>query len=109
MASPGGCRFESRQPDLMRSLLIRPRIDEHGPRFREMCVRLFPVNRRWQRDRGCWRASFPRPLESDPQPSSSLANLTVCGYVLGSFFNMKAAIHPDYQQTDIVCARGAVY
>src|ERR671922_93208 len=26
-----------------------------------------------------------------------------------SFFNMKADIHPNYQETDIVCACGAVY
>jgi len=30
-------------------------------------------------------------------------------YILSSFFNMKADIHPDYQETDIVCACGAVY
>jgi large subunit ribosomal protein L31 len=40
---------------------------------------------------------------------SSLANLPVCGYVFASFFKMKADIHPDYQETDMVCACGAVY
>ena len=40
---------------------------------------------------------------------SSLANLPFRGYILCSFLNMKADIHPDYQETDIVCACGAVY
>jgi len=30
-------------------------------------------------------------------------------YFMRSFLNMKADIHPEYYQTDIVCACGAVY
>jgi large subunit ribosomal protein L31 len=30
-------------------------------------------------------------------------------YILRSFTNMKAGIHPEYYETDIVCACGAVY
>lgn len=39
----------------------------------------------------------------------SLATTAVCVYSLSSFLNMKADIHPEYHETDIVCACGAVY
>src|ERR1700736_5697704 len=31
------------------------------------------------------------------------------GYIRRSFLTMKAGIHPEYHETDIVCACGAVY
>src|ERR1700687_2243181 len=31
------------------------------------------------------------------------------GYIRRSFLTMKASIHPEYYETDIVCACGAVY
>src|SRR5213075_2977839 len=40
---------------------------------------------------------------------SSLAPVARRGYIPRSFPNMKAAIHPEYYETDIVCACGAVY
>ena len=40
---------------------------------------------------------------------SSLARMLVCDYIARSFSKMKADIHPEYHQTDIVCACGAVY
>src|SRR5205809_6652587 len=40
---------------------------------------------------------------------SSLALVAPRGYILRSFWKMKAVIHPDYYETDIVCACGAVY
>ncbi len=40
---------------------------------------------------------------------SSLARMRVRDYIARSFSKMKADIHPEYHQTDIVCACGAVY
>src|SRR5437879_10396440 len=42
-------------------------------------------------------------------PISSLAGNRVRRYIPRSFLNMKAGIHPEYYETDIVCACGAVY
>jgi large subunit ribosomal protein L31 len=41
--------------------------------------------------------------------TSSLAQNHSRDYILRSFPNMKAGIHPEYYETDIVCACGAVY
>ena len=43
------------------------------------------------------------------QSISSLARAPPRDYILRSFWKMKAGIHPEYYQTDIVCACGAVY
>src|SRR3982750_4359734 len=43
------------------------------------------------------------------QSLSSLANAGDCAYIPRSFRNMKADIHPEYVDTDMVCACGAVY
>jgi large subunit ribosomal protein L31 len=43
------------------------------------------------------------------RPISSLARARQRGYIPRSFPNMKAGIHPEYFDTDIVCACGAVY
>jgi large subunit ribosomal protein L31 len=40
---------------------------------------------------------------------SSLARPASRDYISRSFLKMKAGIHPEYYQTDIVCACGAVY
>jgi large subunit ribosomal protein L31 len=40
---------------------------------------------------------------------SSLARARGRDYIARSFSKMKADIHPEYYQTDIVCACGAVY
>jgi large subunit ribosomal protein L31 len=40
---------------------------------------------------------------------SSLARAASRDYISRSFLKMKADIHPEYYQTDIVCACGAVY
>jgi large subunit ribosomal protein L31 len=40
---------------------------------------------------------------------SSLAPVAPRGYIPSSFLKMKAGIHPEYYETDIVCACGAVY
>jgi large subunit ribosomal protein L31 len=40
---------------------------------------------------------------------SSLAKTDVHGYIPRSLQKMKAGIHPEYYETDIVCACGAVY
>jgi large subunit ribosomal protein L31 len=40
---------------------------------------------------------------------SSLAGTGVRGYIPHSVQKMKAGIHPEYYDTDIVCACGAVY
>jgi large subunit ribosomal protein L31 len=40
---------------------------------------------------------------------SSLAKNSFSSYLLRSFSKMKADIHPEYFETDIVCACGAVY
>jgi len=42
-------------------------------------------------------------------PISSLAGNRVRRYIPRSVLKMKAAIHPEYYETDIVCACGAVY
>jgi len=42
-------------------------------------------------------------------PISSLARKRGRDYIARSFLKMKAGIHPEYYQTDIVCACGAVY
>jgi large subunit ribosomal protein L31 len=41
--------------------------------------------------------------------TSSLAQNHSRGYIPRSFPNMKAGIHPEYYETDIACACGAVY
>jgi large subunit ribosomal protein L31 len=41
--------------------------------------------------------------------TSSLAQNHSRDYIPRSFPNMKAGIHPEYYETDIVCACGAVY
>jgi large subunit ribosomal protein L31 len=40
---------------------------------------------------------------------SSLAQNPLRDYLSRSFSKMKAGIHPEYYETDIVCACGAVY
>ena len=41
--------------------------------------------------------------------TSSLAQSGLRDYIRRSFLIMKAGIHPEYYDTDIVCACGAVY
>jgi len=41
--------------------------------------------------------------------ASSLAKTSLHEYILRSIYKMKAGIHPEYYETDIVCACGAVY
>ena len=43
------------------------------------------------------------------QSISPLARAARRGYVPRSFLKMKAGIHPEYYDTDIVCACGVVY
>ena len=43
------------------------------------------------------------------QSISSLARNGARNYIPRSFPKMKAGIHPEYYETDIVCACGAVY
>ncbi|HEV3100393.1 MAG TPA: 50S ribosomal protein L31 [Candidatus Udaeobacter sp.] len=43
------------------------------------------------------------------QRISSLAQSSLHEYILRSFPKMKTGIHPEYYETDIVCACGAVY
>ena len=43
------------------------------------------------------------------QSISCLARAAPRGYISRFFLKMKAAIHPEYYDTDIVCACGAVY
>ena len=40
---------------------------------------------------------------------SSLAKADVREYIPRSIYKMKAGIHPEYYETDMVCACGAVY
>ena len=40
---------------------------------------------------------------------SSVAKTGVREYIPGSIYKMKAGIHPEYYETDMVCACGAVY
>ena len=43
------------------------------------------------------------------QSISSLARAPPRDYILRFFWKMKPGIHPEYYETDIVCACGAVY
>ncbi len=43
------------------------------------------------------------------RPISSLAGTVVRGYISRSLLKMKASIHPEYYETDMVCACGTVY
>jgi large subunit ribosomal protein L31 len=40
---------------------------------------------------------------------SLLAKTGCCEYISRSIWKMKAGIHPEYYETDMVCACGAVY
>jgi large subunit ribosomal protein L31 len=40
---------------------------------------------------------------------SSLAETALRGYIPRSLWKMKAGIHPEYYETDIICACGTVY
>jgi large subunit ribosomal protein L31 len=43
------------------------------------------------------------------RPISSLAGIALRGYIPRFLLKMKAGIHPEYYETDMVCACGAVY
>src|ERR1700757_1831668 len=108
MANLRDSRFEPPRPRLQAAHRSLVRKCALAPESHRSFARFCQLNQKARCHRLCARPSSAMRAAMD-RHVSSLAKTGVHEYIPRFIWKMKAGIHPEYYETDIVCACGAVY